>query len=122
MNIYIGHSRHSDYVKELYEPIRKSKLNKDHNFIFPHEEGKPFFWTKEILKECNLMVAEVSYPATGLGIELGYADMYNVPILCIYKTGFKISKSLESITDRFGQYENQKDIIKILEKNINNLL
>ena len=114
----IGHSKQFDYNKDLYQPIRTSDLNLEHNFILPHEEGKPFFRTKDILKNCDLMVAEVSHPATGLGIELGYADIYNVPILCIYKMGTSISNSLKLITDNFEQYENNNQIIDIVRKYI----
>lgn len=121
VNIYVGHSKNYEYVKELYKPIKDSYLNSEYNFIFPHEEEKPFFRTKEILKDCDLMVAEVSYPATGLGIELGYADMYNIPILCIYKKGNKISSSLDYITDRFEQYEESSQIIDILRKHIDSI-
>ena len=67
------------------------------------------------------MIAEVSYPATGLGIELGYADMYNIPILCIYKARLKVSNSLKLITDKFEQYENPEQIINIIQKHVNKL-
>lgn len=40
--------------------------------------------TKDIIKTCDLMIAEVSLPATGLGIELGWAKAFKVPILCMY--------------------------------------
>lgn len=116
LNIYVGHSNSFDFTNELYNPIKSSSLAATHTFIFPHEEGMPFLRTKDILENCDLMIAEVSYPSTGLGIELGYADMHNVPILCIYKEGFKISSSLKIITNNLEQYSDTQEMIEIIRK------
>jgi hypothetical protein len=37
--IYFAHSSGFDFKKDLYLPIRNSKLNSQYNFIFPHEHG-----------------------------------------------------------------------------------
>lgn len=63
----------------------------------------------------DLFIAEVSMPATGLGIELGWAYDNNIPIYCISKKGKKISGSLKSITDKFYQYETIEELKKIIE-------
>ena len=73
MKIYIGHSSEFNYQDEIYDPIRGSIFNSLHEIILPHEiykEAKDFI-TKDIIKSCDLMIAEVSLPSTGLGIELG---------------------------------------------------
>lgn len=66
------------------------------------------------------MIAEVSLPSTGLGIELGWADTFNKPIVCIYKTGSEFSNSLKAISNTFIEYSNTDDLIdrlaKLLEK------
>ena len=122
MNIYVAHSKDFDFKKELYEPIRKSSLNSKHAFILPHEKsGKPFN-SKDFLKDgCGLIIAEVSYPSTGLGIELGWADSYNVPIICIYKKGSKISGSLKVVSKSFVEYANSNELISGIEKAIGRL-
>lgn len=51
-------------------------------------------------------------PATGQGIELGWADYAKTPILCIYKKGTDISSSLKFITNQFIEYESVEDMIK----------
>jgi hypothetical protein len=38
------------------------------------------------LKEVDIFLAEVSTPATGLGIELGFAYLYKKRIICISKS------------------------------------
>lgn len=117
MKIYVGHSKQSDYVKELYQPLRESTLNTMHEIILPHEEHENAvdFLTKELMKTCDLMIAEVSYPATGLGIEIGRADCFNIPILCIYKKGAKISGSLQLVSNHFVEYTDVEDMIENLQ-------
>ena len=83
--ICIGHSNSFNYKDELYIPIRKSELNDIYKIVLPHEKREGPYNSKEILKNCNLFVAEVSYPSTGLGIEIGWASMLEVPIICIKK-------------------------------------
>lgn len=112
MKIYVGHSgKKSSYKKELYEPLRNSSLSKQHNLTFPYEfEEKPFN-SKEFLRSCDLMIAEVSHPSTGLGMELGWASIYGVPIVCVYKRGSKLSRSLKVLTDKFVEYSGSEELI-----------
>ncbi len=111
MNIYISHSSKYDYVSKIYEPIKKSNLNKANNFFLPHEDKNNIVNTKDIISNYDLVIAEVSLPATGQGIELGWADYAKTPILCIYEKGTKISSSLKFITNQFIEYEDINDMI-----------
>ncbi|MBW2985833.1 hypothetical protein KY333_00525 [Candidatus Woesearchaeota archaeon] len=38
MKIYVGHAKKFDFKKELYEPLRKSPLNNEHEIVLPHEK------------------------------------------------------------------------------------
>ena len=114
MKIYVAHSSGFDYQNELYQPLRKSELNKLHEITLPHEHSTDPFNSKEYIKECGLILAEVTYPSTGQGIELGWADLYDVPIVCLYKKGVILSGSLKVISNTFIEYENSKDMIQKL--------
>ncbi len=114
MRIYIGHSREFDFKKEFYEPLKK--LN--YEFIFPHEHSDEPFNSKEFLKTCDLMIAEVSFPSTGLGIEIGWADFLEIPIIFIYKSGSKISGSLKLMKGKFIEYSDGEDLKRKLKKEI----
>lgn len=112
MKIYVAHSRGFDFQKELYDPIKSSSLTGEHTFIFSHEESVEPFSSKELFQNgCDLIIAEVSYPATGLGIELGWADMLKVPVVCIYKKDSKVSGSLKAVTNTFLEYSDAGDLI-----------
>lgn len=114
MRIYISHSREFDFENELYKPLHESELPSIHTFIFPHEENLSGINAKELFyrKECDLIIAEVSYPSTGQGIELGWADMYELPIICLYKEGAKASESLHFVSKRFLMYTSQQNMLE----------
>jgi hypothetical protein len=116
MKIYVGHSSDLDYREELYDPLRESDLDEEHEIILPHEDSDEPFDSKEILRyECDLFVAEVSKPSTGLGIELGWADLYDVSIVCIYCEGSEVSSSLAAVTGDIKSYENSEELVSIIE-------
>lgn len=119
LNIYVAHSNKFDYIKKLYEPIKNAKSLSKHNFFFPHDEKNKLVKTKEIIKNYDLVIAEVSLQTTGVGIELGWADYLNKPILCIYEKGSEISSSLKFITNNFLEYDNSKDLIEKIERFLN---
>ncbi|MFH1399549.1 MAG: hypothetical protein ABIG95_05550 [Candidatus Woesearchaeota archaeon] len=114
MKIYIGHSRQYNFKNELYAPLRKSKLGQ-HELILPHEFSDQSFDSKSVIPTCDLVVAEVSYPSTGLGIELGWANCFKVPILCIHNKGTSISGSLKALTKNYVEYENPNDMVSKLQ-------
>ena len=117
MKIYISHSKDFDYKKELYLPIRKSDLYKNNRITLPHENSNESFNSKEFIKNsCDLIIAEVSIPATGVGIELGWADAFNIPILCIYKKDIKYPGSINTITKNIIDYEDSIDMINKIQK------
>lgn len=110
MKIYVSHSKELDFVDDLYKPIRESELNKLHTFVLPHE-NQDGLNVKEILKGCDLVIAEVSIPATGQGIELGWANMLGIPIVCLSKEGSEISRSLKFVAEEFITYKNSNELI-----------
>ena len=111
MTIYVGHSNDFDYINKLYKPLKTSKLLKAHQFFFPHDEVGKEVKTKDIIRDYDLVIAEVSLPSTGLGIELGWAENAETKILCIHEKGAKYSSALKFITNSFIEYENEEGMI-----------
>lgn len=118
MTIYISHSKSFDYKNNLYYPL-KSLVDKC-DFVFPHENSAQAYPAKKLFQEkkCDFVLAEVSFPATGQGIELGWAEMMNIPIICVNQKGTSISGSLKAITDKFFTYSNGHELIEIVKKHI----
>lgn len=112
MKIYLAHATSFDYKKELYEPLRKSRLSKMHEIILPHESTSELFNSKDFLKQDskNIIIAEISYPSIGLGIELGWANAYGNRIICIHKKDAKLSSSIKAVTKNIIAYETIEDL------------
>lgn len=113
MGIYVVHSKSIDYINEIYKPIRNSEYLKQFDIVFPHEKDSNSYNDRSFYKDFDLVIAEVSEPGTGIGIELGWFYDDNVPIYCISKEGKKVSKSLHSITSNFYTYED--NILELIE-------
>src|SRR5574337_184888 len=110
MKIYMPHSRAFDFENEWYKPIRASVLNDIHEITFPHErEGD--FDSKKTIVEADVLVAEVSFASTGLGIELGWADNMDKQIVCAYKSGIAISSSIASVCFNVISYSDISDLV-----------
>ncbi len=116
MIIQLWHARDSDFQAELYAPLKGSSFFHEHEWILPHDWEEVN--SRESLKAVDIFIADVSHPATGLGIELGFASLYSKRILCIYKKWNKVSSSLKYITEDFLEYENQEDMISKIEEYI----
>lgn len=122
MEIYVSHSRDFDFRKGLYLPLRASRLNEQHHIILPHENSEANYSSAEFFRDsCKLVVAEVSFKGTGLGIELGWANAFNVPIIAIYKRGIIPSRSISSVTKTFVPYSNPKEMVDGIEREIDRL-
>ena len=113
MKIYVSHSTKFDYQKQLYEVLRNQKPAK-HTFILPHENKVKN--SKKTIQSADLVLAEVSYPSLGQGIELGWAETFKVPIIAIYQKGKKFGSSLRFVTTNIYQYSNVHSLQKIIEK------
>lgn len=114
MKLYLSHSSNFDYEAELYQPLKQSLAHK-YDIFFPHDVEHNNTKTKNIIATCDLLMAETSFPATGQGIELGWADASNVPILCFYRTGATISGSLQFVCDSFLVYSSTEDMLRKLD-------
>lgn len=114
MKIYLSHATNFDYQNELYEPIKQSTLWQQHQVILPHEQSSLPTDSREIIKNCDVVLAEVSYPSTGVGVELAWANDAKRRIVCIYKKSVKFSSALRIVCEEFVQYE---DIRILFAKN-----
>jgi nucleoside 2-deoxyribosyltransferase len=114
MKIYVAHATAFDYEKMLYQPLKLSVLWKNYKIILPHDTQIEPTYSKPIIESCDLLIAEVSHPSTGLGIELGWAHASSMPILCLHQQNANISSSLYIISRHFISYKNKDDMVNCL--------
>lgn len=115
MKIYLSHSGNYDYESKLYIPLRSSDIAREHQIFFPHDKENINTISKNVIAHSELLIAEVSYPSTGQGIELGWANDGNAQILCIYRAGSKTSSSLRFVATQFIEYDNTDDMLSKLK-------
>ena len=120
MKIYVGHLRKYDYMNELYLPILNSELGKREKFILPHLTDESFN-SQEVIENSDLFIAELTYPSTGLGIEIGRAEMKGKRILCICNENSKLPSSLKYVNVDTLYYKDSEDMIKKIEKYIDSI-
>ena len=71
--------RHGDVLTEHVGS--KDKLNGENGITDEQIFNRDINW----VKEADVVVAEVTTPSLGVGLELGKADEWNKPILCLYR-------------------------------------
>lgn len=113
--IYFAHSKDFPFESDIYEPIRKSPLFKQYHFIFPHAGGKVAdSW--ESIQSCDLLLAEVSLPATGMGIEIGWADVLEKPIIAFHQESKNPGKGISFVAKEVIAYSSVSDFIQKLTR------
>lgn len=114
MKIFVAHSSGFDFRTKLYEPLRSSSLNAEHEILLP-QEGEVEEITRDMIKDCDALIAEVTMPSLGAGIEMGWADAFHHPVIAIYEKGSKSSFSIDNVvTDRI-EYDGSEDMIQKIE-------
>jgi hypothetical protein len=118
MKILVTHSSNFDFEEKLYKPIRGSQLYKEHEIIFPQDGGERKEITPETIKSRDLILAEVSLPSTGQGIELGQAQIFDVPVICVHEEGADISTSLDKVANTYISYKSSDDMLSKVTKEL----
>jgi len=69
------------------------------------------------IRECDVLIAEVSTPSHGVGYEIAYALQHAKPVICLYRAGTPISKMLLGNRDprlRVFSYNDRSEAINTL--------
>lgn len=121
MKIFVAHSSDFDFETKLYVPLRESALATEHEVLLPQEGGSRDEITRQMINECDLLIADVSRPSLGTGIEIGWADAAGVPVIAISEEGSIVSFSIDNaITERL-EYSDGEDLISKIEEALEDL-
>ena len=118
MKILVAHASNYDYRTELYEPLKQSALAQEHTLIFPHDEENVEIETNSHIPDADLLIAEVSHPSTGAGIEIGLAQAAGVPTIFLYKAGTAPSSALKFIQGTLIEYTDAPDLVANVEEHL----
>lgn len=101
MQIYFsGSIRGMEPRKEWFQTLimhlkTYGKVLTEHSFSYSYDEeikiDDSMIWERDInwLKNSDAVVAEVSAPSLGVGYEIGKAEEWGKPVMCIYRFGEK---------------------------------
>jgi hypothetical protein len=118
MKILVAHASNFDYETELYQPLKQSAILQQHTVIYPHDDENAEIETNSHIPDSDLMIAEVSYPSTGAGIEIGLVQAAGIPTLFVYKTGTKPTGSLKFIKGKLVEYTDSADLVSKVEAEV----
>ena len=111
MKIFIAHSSSFDFKTKLYQPLRDSALNTEHEILLP-QEGEVEEITRDMIKDSDVLIAEVSTPSLGAGIEMGWADAFHHPVIAIFEKGTTPSFSIDNVVTARIEYDGPEDMIQ----------
>jgi nucleoside 2-deoxyribosyltransferase len=83
-----------------------------------------FDWDTNCVKSSDLVVADVSYPSTGLGIELGVAFENKIPVLLLASNNAKIASMLQghpTAVREMVRYERIEDMVGLVDEEMSKL-
>ncbi len=110
VKIYLGDNGIQN--KELHDLLVKSDVLGECSVIYKADIDIE----KDMLKTCDVIIADVSYPTIHLGMELGWADIYKVDIICVCVKGTAISSHLTKMSKEIVIYTDIPDMIQKLER------
>ena len=114
MKIYIGHLSSIDFESNFYGPLLRSNIANEHHLVLPHENSEEPFDSKSFLSgDADLFVVETSKPSTGLGTELGWAETYGVPVVCVHRSTVEPSSSLKVVAENVVPYDGLEELIEV---------
>ena len=70
------------------------------------------------VKDCEAMIAEVSAPSLGVGYEYALAVQLGKPVLCVYRSGVRLSKMISgnpASNLAVAAYSDETDLDRIVE-------
>lgn len=118
MKIYLVHSSKYNFREELYKPLQNSELNKKHEIVYLYDQTDKPGSTKDLIKSCDLVIAEVSLNSIACGIEIGWANSFDIPLVFIHKKDTTPSKFLPLLSTSIISYAGSEDLVESLGKEI----
>ncbi len=75
-----------------------------------------------MLNNCDLLIAEVSCPSTGVGYEIASALYLDKPVLCLFKEAVEISSLIKGNTSKLINvyaYSSETELLNIIKRYLN---
>lgn len=74
------------------------------------------------IKECDIVVAEISVPSLGVGYELSYAERIGKPVICFYESGCRVSAMIGGNKYfKVFEYSDDNELLAKIENELKNI-
>ncbi len=113
-----------DSIESLKNILRKEYQILDFVGLVKGTPRDVFLWDTKCVKDCDLFVADFTYPAIGVGYELGIALEHNKPILAVAHKDAKVTRIVLGVDHpkyTFVRYSDIKEVISLIKEKIKNL-
>jgi len=95
--------------------LARPEVMEDEKIVAPH-----VVYQRDIkwVKECDMMIAEVSTPSHGVGYEIAFGLGLGKPVCCCYREGVTVSKMIlgnDSPNLQLGTYTDNKQAVELLD-------
>lgn len=107
------------HINKLCGKYFKKVIGTYPDFWNSKETDKKFYnRTYKTITKCNLFIAEISSPSTGVGMELQMAQQHNIPVIALCQKKVKPSIMATGIpcVKKIIFYKDLPDLLKQLEK------
>ena len=113
------HSEKIDYKNEIYKPLLKIGLMEDYNLVLPMSDKYISNYIKDLIKECDVVLCNLTKFNMFANIELKTAKKLNKDIYYFIKETDKSIKKYNNINPII--YKNSEEYSLQVKKILNNL-
>lgn len=100
-----------------HEIVSKWVANTDPGFTITPREV--FDRDVKGVKECDVLVAEISNPSHGVGMEIMLAHMHEKKVVCLFKNGTVISRMIRGLPGvLLIEYRSEKELVERLKESL----
>ncbi len=100
-------------IKKNYEPV---VFVNDFSFSSDASDREMMNAALSEISDSEILIAELSYKAIGVGLEVGYAKALGKKVFYIYKKGSEYSKTVGGVSDEIISYSSTNQLEIELEK------
>lgn len=86
------HVPHVDTVNEVHTSV--DNLHSERDILDDPTRGEVFRIDREVVENARLIIAEVTHPSLGTGMEIGWAIQLGTPVICLAKSDAKLSNMI----------------------------
>ena len=103
-------------ILEKYGEVLDKHVANPNVKILEKNNSLDYIYNRDInwIKECDMLVAEVSTPSLGVGYEIAYAEYLKKRIICIYDENANISAMIGG--NKYLELISYKDISDLVSK------